>query len=127
MINHGGTEARREKDQPLIARMGADGKPIKAPFPYFGGKRHIIPMVWAAFGSPKQYIEPFCGSAAMLLGALVPARLEVANDINGFIANFWRAVKHQPEAVAQVTYGGGKTTNLEFVWFSPPCAHPNIR
>ena len=73
---------------------------MNAPFPFFGGKRDIARDVWARLGRPKQYIEPFCGSAAMLLAAPAPASLEVVNDINGFIANFWRAVRHQPEAVA---------------------------
>ena len=59
---------------------------MNAPFPYFGGKRDIARDVWARLGRPKQYIEPFCGSAAMLLAAPAPASLEVVNDINGFIA-----------------------------------------
>jgi hypothetical protein len=37
----------------------------------------------------------------MLLGAPAAASLEVVNDASGFIANFWRAVKHQPAAVAE--------------------------
>jgi len=73
---------------------------VKAPFQYFGGKTKIVDLVWRRLGTPKQYIEPFCGSAAILLGAKQPASLEVVNDINGFIANFWRAVKHDPAAVA---------------------------
>jgi|SRR5499427_335973 len=74
---------------------------IRAPFPYFGGKSSIIDIVWQRLGRPKQYIEPFCGSAAILLGAAAPASLEVVNDINGFIANFWRATKYQPGDVAR--------------------------
>lgn len=74
---------------------------MNAPFPYFGGKRSVADEIWRRFGTPKQYIEPFCGSAAVLLAAPRPASLEVVNDASGFIANFWRAVKHQPEAVAQ--------------------------
>ena len=74
---------------------------LLAPFPYFGGKRTIAADVWKRLGRPKQYIEPFCGSAAMLLAAPEPASLEVVNDLNGFIANFWRAVKHQPAEVAR--------------------------
>lgn len=71
-----------------------------APFPYFGGKRDVAADVWRAFGSPKQYIEPFCGSCAVLLAAPRPASLEVVCDTNGFVANFWRAVKNQPGEVA---------------------------
>jgi hypothetical protein len=73
---------------------------LVAPFPYFGGKRSIAETVWARFGAPIQYIEPFCGSAAMLLAAPKPASLEVISDWNGFVANFWRAVTHQPDAVS---------------------------
>ena len=73
---------------------------MNAPFPFFGGKREVTEAIWARLGSPKQYIEPFCGSCAVLLAAPVPASLEVVNDLNGFIANFWRAVKYQPAAVA---------------------------
>jgi DNA adenine methylase len=72
-----------------------------SPFPYFGGKRSVAADVWKRLGSPTQYIEPFCGSAAVLLAAPRPATLEVICDGSGFIANFWRAVKHQPETVAE--------------------------
>lgn len=74
---------------------------MTAPFPYFGGKRAIADDVWQRLGRPTQYIEPFCGGAAMLLHAPAVASLEVINDYNGFVANFWRAVKHQPAAVAE--------------------------
>ena len=74
---------------------------LLSPFPYFGGKRSVAAEVWARLGSPSQYIEPFCGSAAVLLAAPKPASLEVVNDGSGFIANFWRATKHQPGAVAE--------------------------
>jgi hypothetical protein len=76
------------------------GEVVNAPFPYFGGKRSVTDDVWARLGDPKQYLEPFCGSAAMLLAKRKPASLEIVCDGNGFIANFWRAVKHQPAAVA---------------------------
>jgi len=71
----------------------------KAPFPYFGGKSIIAGEVWRRFGNPAHYIEPFCGSAAMLLAAPEPASLEVINDMNFYIANFWRCIKYQPDAV----------------------------
>jgi len=81
--------------------MNALHEHLKAPFPYFGGKRSVAADVWRRLGKPKQYIEPFCGSLAILLakpgGA---ASLEVVGDGNGFIANFWRAVKYQPDQVA---------------------------
>jgi len=74
---------------------------LLSPFPYFGGKRTVVADVWRRLGSPSQYIEPFCGSAAVLLAAPQPAALEVVCDGSGFIANFWRSVKHQPAVVAE--------------------------
>ena len=74
---------------------------LRAPFPAFGGKRDIASAVWARLGAPKQYIEPFCFSAAVLLTAPAPASLEVIGDLNGFVANFWRAVVHQAQEVAR--------------------------
>ena len=80
--------------------MTGSSRVLRAPFPYFGGKRDVADLIWARLGRPKQYIEPFCGSAAVLLAAPAPAPLEVVGDQNGFIANFWRATKHPPTAVA---------------------------
>jgi len=74
---------------------------VIAPFPYFGGKRSVAAAVWSRLGATSQYIEPFCGSAAVLLACPTPAALEVVCDGSGFIANFWRAVKHQPGRVAE--------------------------
>ena len=74
---------------------------MKAPFQWFGGKRVVVDDVWQRFGSVKQYIEPFCGSAAILLGAREPASLEVIGDLSGFVANFWRCVKMQPAKTAE--------------------------
>ena len=74
---------------------------LQAPFPYFGGKRKAAETVWPAFGHVDNYVEPFAGSAAMLLAAPPDAtRIETINDFDGFVANFWRALAHDPDAVA---------------------------
>ena len=73
---------------------------LAAPFPYFGGKSNACEQVWQAFGAVDNYVEPFAGSAAMLLGAPDGKRIETINDFDGFIANFWRAIAHDHEAVA---------------------------
>lgn len=77
-------------------------QPLKAPFPYFGGKSRVASTVWSALGQVDNYVEPFAGSAAMLLGRPGGAHgVETINDKDGFISNFWRAVKEDPEAVAR--------------------------
>ena len=72
---------------------------LRAPFPYFGGKTGCISEVWEAFGDVKNYVEPFCGSAAMLLNAPEGKRIETINDADGFVSNFWRAVSADPDGV----------------------------
>ena len=73
---------------------------LAAPFPWFGGKALACETVWSAFGAVDNYVEPFAGSAAMLLGAPDGKRVETINDFDGMVANFWRAVAADPEAVA---------------------------
>lgn len=41
---------------------------LKAPFPWFGGKSKIANEVWRRFGDVPNYVEPFFGSGAVLLG-----------------------------------------------------------
>ena len=77
----------------------------KAPFSYFGGKSKIADEVWKRLGpdSPN-YIEPFAGSAAMLLSrpGWTPNSnyTETINDADGFVSNFWRALQCAPDDVA---------------------------
>ena len=74
---------------------------LKSPFPYFGGKSKVAADVWSRFGVVDNYVEPFCGSAAMLLGRPEPfGGSETVNDKDGLISNFWRAMAAAPERVA---------------------------
>lgn len=73
---------------------------MKAPFPWFGGKSKVALQVWAALGDVDNYVEPFAGSLAVLLGRPTPPKIETVNDIDRYIANFWRALQHDPQAVA---------------------------
>lgn len=86
--------------------MSAAAEPLKAPFPYAGGKSRVADIVWSRFGNVDNFIEPFMGSLAVLLRR--PAdhfrngyRVETCNDANHYVTNFWRAVKHAPDAVAE--------------------------
>jgi len=77
-----------------------------APFPWFGGKSRVAPIVWERFGADVQnYCEPFFGSGAVLLGrpnwSSQNARIETVNDSDGLLCNFWRSVSAEPEAVAR--------------------------
>ncbi|MGI4736092.1 MAG: DNA adenine methylase [Janthinobacterium lividum] len=76
-------------------------KVLTAPFPWFGGKSRASQLIWARFGSVQNYVEPFAGSLAVLLGR--PGTItgpETVNDLDGLLVNFWRAVRNAPELVA---------------------------
>ncbi|MFO0971859.1 MAG: DNA adenine methylase [Phycisphaerae bacterium] len=74
--------------------------PLKAPFPYFGGKSTVAERVWSRLGDVANYIEPFFGSGVMLLRRPTTPKTETANDLDCNIANFWRATQFAPEKVA---------------------------
>jgi D12 class N6 adenine-specific DNA methyltransferase len=74
---------------------------LKAPFPYFGGKSRVADIVWDRFGNVPNYCEPFFGSGAVLLARPHAPGIETVNDIDCMLANFWRALKQDPD---EVTY-----------------------
>jgi len=80
---------------------------IAAPFPYFGGKRRAAPRIWRALGDPAGYVEPFAGSAAVLLArpAFTGRRVETLNDADGWLVNTWRAIQLSPAEVARHAWG----------------------
>lgn len=73
---------------------------LSAPFPWFGGKSRAAHLVWAALGDVHGYVEPFAGSLAVLLARQNVRGVETVNDRDAYLANFWRAVQHDPDAVA---------------------------
>lgn len=78
---------------------------MKAPFPWFGGKSKASEAIWQRFGDVDNYVEPFAGSLAVLLSRphypfTGRNRVETVNDKDAYIANFWRAVAADPDAVA---------------------------
>lgn len=81
--------------------MTAVFQPLKAPYPYFGGKSKVASLVWERFGDTPNYCEPFFGSGAVLLARPHEPKTETINDLNCFVANFWRALQAEPEAVAK--------------------------
>jgi DNA adenine methylase len=74
---------------------------LKAPFPWFGGKSTVSDLVWERFGNVQNYVEPFFGSGAVLLNRPHTPSTETINDLDCLVANFWRALKNEPEAVAE--------------------------
>ena len=77
----------------------------KTPFPWAGGKADAAPAVWEALGDVEHYVEPFAGSLAVLMRRPHPCNRayysETVNDLDGLLCNAWRAIAHDPDAVAE--------------------------
>ena len=75
---------------------------IKSPFPWFGGKSRAANLVWKALGDPVNFIEPFSGSCAVYLNRPHPHKIATLNDACGYISNFWRALRSEPDRIAEL-------------------------
>lgn len=72
--------------------MARSDKYLRAPFGYVGGKSRALKHVLPHLPYREGYIEPFGGSAAVLL-AREPSKLEVYNDRYGGVVAFYRCLR----------------------------------
>jgi DNA adenine methylase len=68
---------------------------MRPPFAYFGGKGRLAGWLAGLLPAHRAYIEPFCGSAAVLF-AKPPAVHEILNDRHGAIVAFFRVLRDRP-------------------------------
>lgn len=73
---------------------------MKPPVPYFGGKTTIGPAVAALLPLHEHYVEPYCGSLAVLM-AKRPSTWETVNDIDQQLMTFWRILRDRPDELAR--------------------------
>lgn len=69
-------------------------------FPYFGGKWKQLKDILPLLPDCHHYVEPFCGSAAVLINRR-PAPVETVNDINEDLVTFFRVLREQPDALVE--------------------------
>lgn len=74
---------------------------MKPPIPYFGSKGTTADRIVALFPDHAHYVEPFCGSLAVLL-AKPPSAHETVNDLDGALVTFWRVLRDNPDDLARV-------------------------
>lgn len=68
---------------------------MKPPMPYYGAKQTLAERIVSFFPPHKHYVEPFCGSLAVLL-AKEPSRMETVNDLDASVMTFWRVLRDRP-------------------------------
>jgi DNA adenine methylase len=67
---------------------------ISPPITWFGGKSKLAARIVQHFPEHRTYVEPFGGSAAVLL-AKSPAKVEVYNDIDRDLSNLFRILRDE--------------------------------
>lgn len=75
-------------------------KKINTPFGYFGSKNKIALKLCQDLPPHNCWVEAFCGSAALTLRK-IPAPIEVINDIDNEIYNFFQQLRKNPEALIE--------------------------
>jgi DNA adenine methylase len=73
---------------------------INSPFKWVGGKSRLRKAIIPLIPEHQCYVEPFGGAAWVLFGKS-PSSIEVLNDIDEELINFFRVVKHRPEELIE--------------------------
>lgn len=102
-----------------------DADIIRAPFGYPGGKSRSLEFILPHLPYRERYIEPFGGSAAVLL-ARKPSKLEVFNDRYAGVVAFYRCLRDK-ELFRKLCEWLDLTIHAreEFRWCKETWANPN--
>lgn len=76
----------------------------KAPFAYFGGKYRILDYLQAHLPPLKNidcYVEPFFGSGTLFFNRTRLGEVEVINDYNSYVYNFFRVLRDKKAALME--------------------------
>src|SRR6266487_1301211 len=72
---------------------------IKKPFAWYGGKQELASLLNSLLPRHRVYCEVFGGSGALLF-AKEPGALEVFNDLDSGVVNFFRVLRNPEQARA---------------------------
>ena len=65
---------------------------MKTPISYYGGKQTLAPIILGLIPPHRIYCEPFIGGGAVFFSK-TPSKVEIINDTNGEIVNFYEVLK----------------------------------
>ena len=80
-----------------MASNGANPRMLNSPIKWAGGKSRLRKSVIDLLPPHTCYVEVFGGAAGVLFGK-PPSDVEILNDIDQELINFFRVVKYQPQA-----------------------------
>lgn len=71
---------------------------MKTPITYWGGKQMLVSEILPLLPAHITYCEPFFGGGAVFFGKQ-KSQVEIINDLNQFVVNFYRQAKDNFEAL----------------------------
>lgn len=69
---------------------------MRPPFAYPGGKARLAQAIVSRLPDHRVYVEPFAGALSVLL-AKPRVGVEMANDLDGDVVNWWRCLRDRPD------------------------------
>ncbi len=102
---------------------------LRTPISYYGGKQKLASTVLSFIPKHTLYCEPFCGGGAILF-AKEPSKVEVINDTNAELINFYRVCKnrfHDLQALVRSTLHSRLLHDDAFHVYNKPHLHDEVR
>ncbi|MCA9867476.1 MAG: DNA adenine methylase [Anaerolineales bacterium] len=84
----------------MTEQIGSNNKMLNSPIKWVGGKSRLRKAIIALIPHHSCYVEVFGGAAWVLFGK-PPSDVEVLNDIDQELINFFRIVRNRPEEFLQ--------------------------
>ena len=94
------------------------------PLPWIGGKNRMCRRIIAALPQHNTYVEPFAGGAQVFFHK-EPSAVEVLNDLDGEIVNFYRVIHwYYNELVRHLEYSIVSRKLFEILASTDSCTPP---
>ncbi|MBL7813398.1 MAG: DNA adenine methylase [Saprospiraceae bacterium] len=74
---------------------------LRPPASYYGGKQQLLTRILAKIPEHRKYDEPFLGGGAVYWSKK-PSEIEIINDLDGFVTNFYRVIQSDFEALKRL-------------------------
>lgn len=102
---------------------------LRTPISYYGGKQKLLSTILKFVPEHNLYGEPFCGGAAVFFGK-TPSEIEVLNDTNKELINFYQVCKnrfHELALLIRSTLHSRHQHDDAWVIFNKPHLHDEVR
>lgn len=102
---------------------------LRTPISYYGGKQKLARTILSFIPEHRLYCEPFLGGAAVFF-AKEPSEVEVINDTNRELINFYRVCRnrfHDLQSLVRVSLHSRDQHDDAWIIYNKPHLHDEVR